>query len=65
MDTQVINTKVFEIKYANQRRWTRVRATSIANLSKWADANNVADWRTVGMMSNTEIIISQSLKVVA
>jgi predicted ATP-grasp superfamily ATP-dependent carboligase len=34
-------------------------------LSDWAKENNVSDWRMVGMMSNTEIKESQSLKVVA
>jgi len=34
-------------------------------LSAWAKLNNVTDFRSCGMMSRTEIEVSQSLKVVA
>jgi hypothetical protein len=56
-------TKVFEIKIG--RKWSKVRATSIPALSKWAKENGVSDWRMVGMMSRAEMADSQSLQVVA
>ena len=58
-----IKSSVYEIKI--NRKWSRVRATSIAALSNWAKENNVSDWRMVGMMSILETKESQSLKIVA
>ena len=58
-----IKSSVYEIKI--NRKWYKVRATSMKALSDWAKENNVSDWRMVGMMSNSEIKESQSLKVVA
>ena len=57
-----ISSSVFEIKI--NRKWSKVRATSIKALSSWADENNVSDWRMVGMMSRSEIIESQKLLIV-
>jgi len=58
-----IKGSVYEIKI--NRKWSKVRATSMMALSKWAKKNNVADWRMVGMMSRSETKESQLLKVVA
>lgn len=58
-----IKTSVYEIKI--NRKWLKVRATTMQNLSKWANDNNVSDWRMVGMMSISETKESQLLKVVA
>lgn len=56
-------TKVFEIKVNG--KLSRVRATSMINLSKWSKENEVKDWKMVGMMSISETVASQNLKVVA
>lgn len=58
-----MGTSVFEIKIGS--KWTRVRATSMVALNKWANENNVKDWRMVGMMSRSEIELSKSLNIVA
>lgn len=58
-----IKSSVYEIKI--NRKWSKVRATSMAALNNWAKENNVSDWRMVGMMSTAEIKESKSLKVVA
>ncbi len=58
-----IKSSVYEIK--SKGKWSKVRATSMMALNKWAKENNVSDWRMVGMMSISEIKESQSLKVVA
>lgn len=63
MNSTEIKSSVYEIKI--NRKWSKVRATSMKALSDWAKENNVSDWRMVGMMSNTEIKESQTLKVVA
>ena len=55
-------SSVYEIKI--NRKWSKVRATSMKSLSDWAKENNVSDWRMVGMMSISEIKESQSFKVV-
>ncbi len=62
-NTTGIRTSVYEVKI--NRKWSKVRASGILALSKWAKENNVADWRMVGMMSISETKDSQSLKVVA
>lgn len=56
-------TQVYEIK--QNRKWSKVRATSIKALSDWSKLNNVSDWRMVGMMSISEMKASKSLTVVA
>lgn len=58
-----MTTQVYEIKI--NRKWSRVRATSMKALNDWSKENNVSDWRMVGMMSIAETAESQSLKVVA
>lgn len=58
-----IKSSVYEIKI--NRKWTKVRATSMLALINWAKENNVADCRMVGMMSIAETKESQLLKVVA
>jgi hypothetical protein len=58
-----IKSSVYEVKI--NRKWSKVRATSMMALSNWAKENNVADWRMVGMMSISETKESQLLKVVA
>jgi hypothetical protein len=58
-----MTTQVYEIK--ENRKWRKVRATSIMALSSWTKQNNVSDWRMVGMMSSSEIRESQKLQVVA
>ena len=57
------NCGVYEIKI--NRKWSRVRATSILALNKWAKENNVSDWRMLGMMSRAELEESKLLKIVA
>lgn len=57
-----MKTQVYEIKV--NRKWSKVRATSMKSLSDWAKENNVSDWRMSGMMSISETLESQSLKVV-
>ena len=61
--TTKIKSGVYEVKI--NRKWLKVRATSINALSDWAKNNNVTDWRMVGMMSISETKESQGLKVVA
>lgn len=63
MNTKEIKTSVYEIKI--NRKWYKVRATSMKALNALAKENNVSDWRMVGMLSNSEIKESQTLKVVA
>ena len=63
MNSTEIKSSVYEIKI--NRKWSKVRATSIKSLSDWSKENNVSDWRMVGMMSKAEIKESQTLKVVA
>lgn len=63
MKSTEIKSNVYEIKI--NRKWLKVRATSMKALSEWAKKNNVSDYRSVGMMSNAEIKESQSLKVIA
>ena len=55
-------TSVFEIKI--NRKWSKVRATSIMNLASWCDDNNIKEWRMCGMMSISELEESQELIVV-
>lgn len=62
--TESIITKVFEIK-VGRGKWQKVRATSMTALNNWAKENGVQDWRMVGMMSHSETVKSQRLKVVA
>ena len=59
--TTEIKSSVYEVKI--NRKWSRVRATSMKALSDWAKNNNVTDWRMVGMMSISETKESQGLKV--
>ena len=61
--TTEIKSSVYEVKI--NRKWSRVRATSMKALNDWAKNNNVTDWRMVGMMSISETKESQGLKVVA
>ena len=63
MKATEIKSSVYEIKI--NRKWSRVRATSMKALNDWAKENNVSDWRMVGMMSISETKESQSLIVVA
>jgi hypothetical protein len=58
-----IKSSVYEVKI--NRKWSKVRATSMIALSNWAKENNVSDWRMVGIMSISETKESQLLKVVA
>jgi hypothetical protein len=58
-----IKSNVYEIKV--NRKWSKVRATSMIALINWAQQNNVSDFRMVGMMSISETKESQSLEVVA
>ena len=58
-----MRTQVYEIKI--NKKWSKVRATSMKALSDWTKENNVSDWRMIGMMSRSETLESQSLKVVA
>jgi len=61
--TNQITSSVYEVKM--NRKWVKVRATSMLALDNWAKENNVTEWRMVGMMSIAEMQESQSLKVVA
>lgn len=63
METQEIKSSVYEIKI--NRKWSKVRATSIKALNDWAKENKVSDWRMVGMMSRIEILESKKLQLVA
>ena len=63
MNSTEIKSSVYEIKI--NRKWLKVRATSMIALNNWAKENNVSDWRMVGMMSISETKESQSLIVVA
>ena len=56
-------SKVYEIK--TNGKWSKIRATSMIELSAWSEINNVTDFRSSGMMSRSEIEASKSLKVVA
>ena len=58
-----IKSNVYEVKV--NRKWSKVRATSMIALSNWAQQNNASDFRMVGMMSISETKASQSLEVVA
>lgn len=58
-----LSTKVFEIKVGN--KWTKVRATSMKAINDWCEANNVSDWRMVGMQSMSEMLKNNELKIVA
>ena len=58
-----MKTQVYEIKI--NRKWSKVRATGMKSLSDWSKDNNVSDWRMVGMMSRSEILESQNLRIVA
>jgi hypothetical protein len=55
--------KVFEIKIG--RKWSKVRASSMAAINTYCKENNIADWRMVGMMSRAEIEASKTIIVVA
>ena len=63
MNSTEIKSSVYEIKI--NRKWSKVRATSMQALNNWCKENNVSDWRMVGMMSISETKESQSLKIVA
>ena len=52
MNSTEIKSSVYEIKI--NRKWLKVRATSMIALNNWAKENNVSDWRMVGMMSISE-----------
>lgn len=54
---------LFDVKIG--RKWSKVRASSIQALSKWAKENNVIDWRMVGMRSRQEMLDDKSLPIVA
>ena len=56
-------TRVYEIKKG--RTWSKVRASSMKNLSDYCKSNGISDWRMVGMMSRAETIESQKLEIVA
>jgi hypothetical protein len=61
--TNEIKTAVYEVKI--NRKWSKVRATSMKALNDWADQNGATEWVMVGMMSIIETAASQNLKVVA
>lgn len=56
-------TNVYEIKI--NRKWFKVRATSMKNLNDYCEKWGIKEWRMVGMMSNSEMIESRNLNVVA
>lgn len=58
-----MNTAIYEIKI--NRKWSKVRATSMIALNNWCNTMNIKQWRTCGMMSISELQESQSLIVVA
>lgn len=58
-----ITTQVYEIKI--NRKWSKVRATTMLALDTYCKENSIKDWRMVGMMSIAETKESQSLKIVA
>lgn len=62
-NSKEITSSVYEIKI--NRKWSKVRATSMLALNNWAKENNISSWRMVGMMSIDETRESQLLQVVA
>lgn len=50
-------TSVFEIKV--NRKWSKVRATSIKNLASWCKDNDIKQWRMCDMMSIAELVINK------
>ena len=58
-----MKTQVYEIKKG--RKTETVRATSIKAVSDFCKENNYSNWRMVGMMSRSEMILSKNLRVVA
>ena len=54
--------KVFKIKIG--KTWSKVTASSIIALNAWAEANNVKDWRMVGMQSLGEMSQNKNLTFV-
>lgn len=58
-----MNTAIYEIKI--NRKWSKVRATSMIALNNWCNTMNIKQWRMCGMMSISELQESQSLIVVA
>jgi hypothetical protein len=63
MSNSNVIAAVYEIKV--NRKWSKVRATSMKALSDWSKQNNVADWRMVGMMSKSELEASKTIEIVA
>lgn len=56
-------TNIYEIKVKG--RWQKVRATSMLALHNWCELMGINQWRMVGMLSQAELIESQSLPVIA
>ena len=56
-------TNIYEVKI--NRKWSKVRATSMMALSQWCEKMNIKEWRMCGMLSIAELQESQSLTVIA
>jgi hypothetical protein len=56
-------TNIYEVKI--NRKWSKVRATSMIALNKWCETMGIKEWRMCGMISITELQESKELIVVA
>lgn len=56
-------TNIYEIKM--NRKWSKVRATSMIALNKWCEEMGIKEWRMCGMMSSYELLESKEITVVA
>lgn len=61
--TTTTRTNVYEIKI--NRKWSKVRATSMMALDTYCQSIGIKEWRVVGMMSIAEMNESKNLTVVA
>jgi hypothetical protein len=59
--TQILN--VYEIKV--NRKWSKVRATSMVALNNWCQEMGIKEWRMVGMQSIEEMAQNKNLTVIA
>ena len=55
-------TNIYEVKV--DRKWIKVRATSMIALNKWCESVGITEWRMCGMISIEELEWSKTLTVV-
>ena len=63
MKTTTTTTNIYEVKI--NRKWFKIRATSMIALNNWCISENIKEWRMCGMMSISELKESQNLTIVA